>query len=71
MKAPRMQVLGIVLAAGTPTAFLFSKSDESAAAEARLIEANGASGFNKTAIHNDDIRRTDNNTVRLGVSANR
>jgi hypothetical protein len=65
-----MLVLGIVLAAGTPAAFL-SKSDESAAAEARLIEANGAAGFNNTAIHNDDIRRTGNNTVRFGVSASR
>jgi hypothetical protein len=47
------------------------KAPRMPAAEARLIEANGASGFDKTAIHNDDIRRTDNNTVRLGVSANR
>jgi hypothetical protein len=70
MKALRMLVLGVVLAAGTPFVFLLSTSGESIAAEAKLIEADSASGFHNTAT-NIDSSRTEINAVRLGVRANR
>jgi hypothetical protein len=63
-----MLVLGIILAAGNPTGFLSSKSDESAACEAKLIEAHSGSGFSKTTTNNP---RTGNNTVRFDVGASR
>jgi hypothetical protein len=44
-----MLVVGALLASGAQTAFLLSESDQSTAAEAKLIQANGASRLHDIA----------------------